>query len=182
VLLLCEIIVVFATAYPIGASEGILQTLCPANHTHDAARLSSLPLAVMIATAMSAIGTLVRVWCFRTLGRLFTFELSVRPDHVLATRGPYAYVRHPSYTACTLVMAAFVLTHFAPGSWESECAVLTHAGWGVPIVAYLFVAAWATLGLWRRGPVEDAKMREHFGAKWVEYRQRVRWGYIPFVY
>jgi protein-S-isoprenylcysteine O-methyltransferase Ste14 len=127
-------------------------------------------------------GALGRLWCFRTLGRMFTFELAVRDDHALVTTGPYAYVRHPSYTAGICVLLGFPLVHLAPGAWARECALATHAGWFWAAALYLATSAWVGVGAVMRGPVEDAKMRERFGERWLEYRRRVRWGYVPFVY
>jgi protein-S-isoprenylcysteine O-methyltransferase Ste14 len=181
-MLACEILVVAAAAYPTAASSSILHTLCqrvPAPNVHA---LISLHPFFVCGTAMLALGTLVRVRCYRALGRMFTFELSVRADHSLVTTGPYTYVRHPGYTAGIAVMLAFPLMHFAPGSWARECAVSEHAGWRSATAIYLATIACAIVRLVLRGPVEDAKMREHSGDKWMKYRRRVRWSYIPFVY
>jgi protein-S-isoprenylcysteine O-methyltransferase Ste14 len=181
-MLACEILVVAATAYPAAADLRILQTLCHRSPAPDTNALMT-PNAVFTAgVAALALGSLGRVWCYRTLGHLYTYELTVRPKHVLVTGGPYAYLRHPGYTACTLVMFAFPAVHLAPGSWAQECKLTSYTSWWWAAAAFTGAVVWTAVGLWMRGPVEDAKMREHFGAKWVEYRRRVCWGYVPFVY
>ncbi|THH04358.1 hypothetical protein EW146_g10201 [Bondarzewia mesenterica] len=52
------------------------------------------PSSLFILGAASALaGALLRKWCYDTLGRLFTFEISIMPGHELVTSGPYAWVR-----------------------------------------------------------------------------------------
>ncbi|KAG1724487.1 hypothetical protein EDB19DRAFT_1834169 [Suillus lakei] len=41
----------------------------------------------LTGTALIVAGGLLRWWCFRTLGRFFTFHLSVRKEHTLVTTG-----------------------------------------------------------------------------------------------
>ena len=60
---------------------------------------------------MASVGGLIRYKCYRTLGSMFTFEMSIRKDHILVTSGPYAIVRHPSYTGIILVAIAVSLVH-----------------------------------------------------------------------
>ena len=54
-------------------------------------------LVLMIA------GVLLRWWSVATLGRFFTVNVAIRPDHKVVDWGPYRYVRHPAYTAVLLV-------------------------------------------------------------------------------
>jgi protein-S-isoprenylcysteine O-methyltransferase Ste14 len=61
-------------------------------------------------TIVNILGGALRVLCFRTLGRFFTFDLAVKPDQKVIQTGPYAYVRHPSYTAMLLHQAGFTFT------------------------------------------------------------------------
>ena len=50
-------------------------------------------------------GTILRVFCYHTLGRHFTFELAFKKDHKLITNGPYAFVRHPSYLGLIVALS-----------------------------------------------------------------------------
>ncbi|KAG1779990.1 hypothetical protein EV702DRAFT_1266900 [Suillus placidus] len=72
---------------------------------------------ILLGTALIQVvaGGFLRWWCFCTLGRFFTFKLSVRQEHKLVTTGPYAVrvVRHPSY-AGTLLRSMGMLM-FIPG-------------------------------------------------------------------
>jgi len=50
------------------------------------------PLFV-IALVLGVSGALVRLECFKALGPMFTFTLTIQPEHRLVQHGPYAYVR-----------------------------------------------------------------------------------------
>ena len=60
---------------------------------------------------MTSLGGLIRYKCYRALGSMFTFEMSIREGHVLVTSGPYAIVRHPAYTGAILVVIGIFLVH-----------------------------------------------------------------------
>ncbi|KAI0030889.1 hypothetical protein K488DRAFT_71834 [Vararia minispora EC-137] len=175
VMLMYETLAILAVAHPSAfISPTIQHALCP---TPDVTRLLSVTSTFVLGTALMLSGSLIRVWCFRTLGTLFTFELTIQPKHILRTDGPYAFVRHPSYISATLIVLGFVFVHYA----ASECVSATV--WYIPVMSvYLVEMTWATPMLWKRGPVEDGKLREKFGEEWEAYRGRVPWGFIPFVY
>ncbi|CAG8663853.1 8171_t:CDS:1, partial [Paraglomus occultum] len=66
-------------------------------------KLSEWTLTDIVCFVMILAGGLLRVWCFRTLGRFFTFAVVIQPDHKLIKDPPYSLVRHPSYTAALMV-------------------------------------------------------------------------------
>jgi protein-S-isoprenylcysteine O-methyltransferase Ste14 len=127
-------------------------------------------------------GALIRLWCHRTLGRFFTFELGVKSDHALVTSGPYAIVRHPSYTGSVLISAGTILYTFAPGSYFAEC-VGWESGWSWALAA-AWTAWWVALPvmLMSRVWMEDELMRKEFGPVWEEYRERTPWRLISYVF
>lgn len=86
---------------------------------------SSISLAYWIGTALTVAGCLVRLACYSALGHMFTFICTVQPDHRLITHGPYAYVRHPSYTGVFMCVAGIVMAQGSPGSWLRESGMLT---------------------------------------------------------
>src|SRR5258706_15204579 len=55
----------------------------------------------MFAVGLSilVLGSLLRRYCFRTLGQYFTGDVRARADQPVIRTGPYRLVRHPSYTA-----------------------------------------------------------------------------------
>ena len=69
------------------------------------------PLPSIIGASMATLGGLIRHRCYQVLGRMFTFEMSIRRDHMLITSGPYGVVRHPGYTGFLLVVIGMLLLH-----------------------------------------------------------------------
>lgn len=81
-------------------------------------------------------------------------------DDVLQATGPYRLVRHPLYLAVLLLLLG---TPWMTGDrllFASLCTV------------YIIIAL----------PFEEAGLSAHFGARYAEYRQAVRWRLIPRVY
>ena len=81
-----------------------------------------LPLFV-VGLLMLFFGSLLRRYCFRTLGEYFTGDVKARPNQPVIRSGPYRLVRHPSYTAG---MIMFIGIGLALGNWVSF-ALLTIA-------------------------------------------------------
>ncbi|OSD07654.1 ICMT-domain-containing protein [Trametes coccinea BRFM310] len=75
---------------------------------------------LIIGTFMAVCGAALRLACFRALGALFTFELTISPTHTLVTDGPYAFVRHPSYAGVYAVLLGATAVMLAPGAWLRE--------------------------------------------------------------
>ena len=46
---------------------------------------------------IAASGVVLRTWAIVTLGRFFTYDVTIQPGHRVVTAGPYRWVRHPSY-------------------------------------------------------------------------------------
>ncbi|KAF8526943.1 hypothetical protein BU17DRAFT_39924 [Hysterangium stoloniferum] len=141
-------------------------------------KMGQLNLSFIVGCSLMLLSGALRVWCFKTLGVLFTFEVTLKPSHKLVTSGPYAYVRHPSYTAILLMVIGAALTCFAGGSFAIECHIMiTHARW---LVYYYFtMAVYTMVSLWRRGCVEDDALKDVFGQSWEVYKSRVPWKFWP---
>src|SRR5215210_2787361 len=81
-------------------------------------------LMLFIAGVLVVIlGSMLRRYCWRTLGEYFTGDVRVRPDQPVIRSGPYRLVRHPAYTGG---MMMYIGTGLALGSWLS-LAILTIA-------------------------------------------------------
>jgi protein-S-isoprenylcysteine O-methyltransferase Ste14 len=52
----------------------------------------------IVGLALMASGIYVRQWAICTLGRFFTADVRVHPQQRVVDRGPYRWVRHPSYS------------------------------------------------------------------------------------
>jgi protein-S-isoprenylcysteine O-methyltransferase Ste14 len=73
------------------------------------------PLFIVGLVLMCA-GIALRQWAIALLGRFFTVDVRVHPDQVVVQRGPYRWLRHPSYTGLILT---FVGTGLALGNWAA---------------------------------------------------------------
>jgi protein-S-isoprenylcysteine O-methyltransferase Ste14 len=84
------------------------------------------PLFVIGLVLMVA-GLVIRQWAILTLGRFFTVDVRIHPDQTVVDRGPYRWVRHPSYSGLILF---FVGVGLALGNWASliVLALLPAAG------------------------------------------------------
>jgi protein-S-isoprenylcysteine O-methyltransferase Ste14 len=89
-------------------------------------------------------GIAVRQWAVTLLGRFFTVDVRIQTDQVVVDRGPYRWVRHPSYAGMILT---FVGMGLALGNWVSLAALAV-----VP-----------TAGLVVRVHVEEAALTENLG-------------------
>lgn len=166
-----EITMLVSTAYPISIPPPLFRAICPRLEL-DAENVLSTPPQFLAGLALLIVGGGIRMWCYRELGSLHTFEVAVRPEHRLVTSGPYAWVRHPSYTAVSLSILGLILLHFSRGGWNAECGIMD-SGNGAWVKLYMFLALFSVASLWRRGIVEDDMLKHRFGAEWEGYRQRV---------
>ena len=85
---------------------------------------------VVAGLVLMAAGIGLRAWSIVTLGRFFQYQIKVQPGHQLVTRGPYRYVRHPSYTGIAMVLAGIAL---ASGDVWSLLAVAALGGAGLAV-------------------------------------------------
>ncbi|KAH9952221.1 hypothetical protein B0H21DRAFT_19291 [Amylocystis lapponica] len=174
-----ETAVILAHKYPSSFANGFLSILPGPRTTASAVRISPTFLAGILLVLS---GSLVRLYCYRTLGKLFTWELSVKEDHRLVTEGPYSVVRHPSYTCAVVIGLGNALSFLAPGSWWMECGFMATT-WG-KILAYVWagfwlLVPWVVLG---RVNVEDTMLRREFGDEWDAWAKRTPYKLFPFVY
>jgi protein-S-isoprenylcysteine O-methyltransferase Ste14 len=112
-------------------------------------------LPVAIGLALMAMGTALRYWSVLTLGRFFTVTVDVGADHELVESGPYALLRHPSYTGMLVV---YLGTGVALDSWLS-------------VVAAVLVPAAAVVN---RIAHEERLLRQQLGASYASYQGRTK--------
>ncbi|KAF8813932.1 hypothetical protein BYT27DRAFT_7083451 [Phlegmacium glaucopus] len=135
-----------------------------------------------LGTFMTGLGGYIRYTCYRALGRLFTFEMSIRNNHQLITDGPYSVVRHPAYTGAILTVAGIICCHTSQGSWTRECGVLeTKFGQSAFWLFSVFVSA-LTAGLMLRMSKEDAALKKTFGSQWDNWARLVPYSILPWIY
>jgi protein-S-isoprenylcysteine O-methyltransferase Ste14 len=108
------------------------------------------------------VGFLLRMWCYWTLGKFFTFNLLVKEDHKLITSGPYRYLVHPSYTG--QLITTFATALFLKG-----------------YLVFFILLLYALKILFTRIKKEEVMLTEKFGDEYLRYQQ-ARWKLIPFIY
>jgi protein-S-isoprenylcysteine O-methyltransferase len=106
-------------------------------------------------------GSLSLLWIV-VLGRFFTGNVAIAPDHRLIEEGPYRFVRHPSYTGSLL---AFLGLGICYCNWASLAALM------FPTLAVFL----------RRMQVEEAALVAAFGDRYRDYIRRTK-RLIPAIY
>lgn len=71
-------------------------------------------LLVIAGAVLMWSGIVLRQWAVLTLGRFFTVDVRVAANQTVVDSGPFAWVRHPSYTGLLLTLTGFAL---ALGNW-----------------------------------------------------------------
>jgi len=145
----------------------------------DTSNLSVTPSSV-IGFALILFGTYLRYSSYQTLGKLYTYQLSIRTKHRLITSGPYQYIRHPGYVALTLVELGLWVWHLGPGSYLRESGLLdTKLGRDLFGVFWIFLTS-SLAGIWIcRVPREEKELKKNFGKEYEEWKERVRYRAIP---
>ena len=121
------------------------------------------------------IGGLGRIWCFRTLGVFFTFELTIRHTHKLIRTGPYAYVRHPSYTFVCILVIGWFFVHQRMSNFFPDRTWI-HIQFGP--LGFLACCLTLILGIKRRVKLEEEELEKKFGSEWTDYVSKTK-RFIP---
>jgi len=148
--------------------------IMPVDHTTTARAFNVQLIAGLVLTSAF---TALRFASFRTLGRLFTFQLAILPEHKLVTHGVYSYIRHPSYTATPFIFAGVLLTVTAPGSVLYDLLGEVSTRWLMVVLGV--AAARGSYVLVGRAEIEDQVLRREFGKEWEEWARVVRYKFIP---
>ena len=127
-----------------------------------AAMIHGRAIVFGLGIALILVGTALRTYAIRVLGRYFVITVSVEPDQQVIERGPYRLIRHPSYTGALLSLLGFglVLTN-----WASLAAIIL----------------WNAVGFGYRVMVEERVLSRALGQPYVAYMRRTR-RLIPYVF
>src|SRR5690606_17746971 len=107
------------------------------------ATANTVPLAVALGAPIALLGTAVRLYA----------SGFIMKNEVLATDGPYRFVRHPLYTGNILLVTGFAI---AGARW-----------WALPIALFFYWFYYPTAIEY-----EDRKLRRIFGAAWLRWAAR----------
>lgn len=106
-------------------------------------------------------GILLRQWSVVILGRYFSMLVSIQKEQSIVKRGPYRFIRHPSYTGALLTLIGIGL---AVQSWGAVLALVLIFG-----IVY-----------GHRIHVEEKVLVAHFGEEYIEYMKETKM-LIPFI-
>jgi protein-S-isoprenylcysteine O-methyltransferase Ste14 len=110
-----------------------------------------IPLdTVPIALPVLWLGIGFRLWAIHTLGRFFRGVVHVQADHEVVRRGPYRFLRHPSYAGALVAIVGLGLTFH---NWAS-------------LVVYVVCG---TAGVLYRIRVEERVLLTELGAAYADY-------------
>ena len=114
-----------------------------------------------IGAGVALLGIAVAIAARVFLGRHWSGSVTVKKDHELIRRGPYAVVRHPIYSG---ILLGLVGTAIAVGE-----------------VRELIGVALFAIGFRVKSLTEEQFMEEEFGGEYREYKRRVK-ALIPLVW
>jgi len=123
--------------------------------------VSTADWTAWLGLAVTIGGCAFAVWARAILGSNWSSLVTVKQDHELILRGPYAVVRHPIYSGLLLALTG---TAIAVGE------IRAFIGLGLAFMGFLLKSA-----------AEEKFMREEFSTEYARYSQRVR-RLIPFVF
>ncbi|KAJ7824379.1 hypothetical protein B0H14DRAFT_2823875 [Mycena olivaceomarginata] len=129
---------------------------------------SGAPFSLLIGCSLVVTGAALRLKCYKTLGRHFTFEAVISEDHQLVKDGPYKYIRHPSlHRRGDMVSGILCLRHYP----RQDLAASATLGMSLLIC-----------GLLGRIPKEDEALKVKFGPEWDIWAAEVPYVLIPKIY
>ena len=114
-----------------------------------------------VSVVLCVVGMLFSFWARATIGRNWSGIVTLKENHELIVRGPYAFVRHPIYTG---FLAMFLATALLYGRLAGILAVLL-----------VFVSFWIKLR------DEEEIMLKQFPDQYPAYQQRVK-RIIPYLW
>lgn len=112
--------------------------------------------------ALLIFGLLLRIYAVYCLGVFFTTQVSIQATHILINKGPYRYIRHPSYTG---LIFSFSGAGIAMGDFLSLFILLA------PLI-YILI---------KRINIEEPLLQRHFGKDYAQYCQQTK-KLIPGLY
>lgn len=176
---MAEAVVLVAQCFPNATSTGILSVLLQDAEASADLRLTPVSLAACIC---GITGAFIRMWCHRTLGRLFTWQMAVVDHHELITRGPYAIVRHPSYFGWLLMVGGSFALLFSRRAYFVQSGLGDSFFGKAAVYTSLAYCTFSTVNLMGRMAKEDAVLKKEFGGRWDEYARKTRYRLIPLLY
>ena len=154
---------------------------------HDRGMAPSYAITVrFVGLVLFIFGSSLRLWAMRTLGSLFTFNLSIRSSHTLIRTGPYGWVRHPSYTGLYFMLVGMYIVS-STGS-VPYCFSLIGARIGVqmspPGLLLLFAINLLVAHYLLRMRIinEESMLEGEFKEGWKRYKKDTPYRILPWIW
>ncbi|KAG1822160.1 hypothetical protein EV424DRAFT_1511368 [Suillus variegatus] len=146
--------------------------------------LHSTPItpAFLAGSLSVTVGGIFRRYCMSTLGKFWSFPLSVRKEHRIVTSGPYSIVRHPSYTSYFLQYVGIVITHGSEWSWMRQSGILQLPYMKASVAIVFLVLTAGVAASINRSSVEDKMLQRALGEDWENWARKVKYKLIPGIY
>ena len=121
------------------------------------------PVVIKITgISLVVLGIIIRFFAVRSLGKMFTVDVTIREGHALNTSGMYAFLRHPSYSGSLISFMGFGL---AQDNWLGFALIV------IPVfISFVY-----------RANIEEKVLIEAFGNDYIEYKKRSK-RFFPFIY
>ncbi|GEO12284.1 methyltransferase family protein [Segetibacter aerophilus] len=107
-------------------------------------------------------GVVLRNYSIRILGKHFTPTIQLQQDHTLITKGPYNFIRHPSYLGALLAIVGIAIFLNSIIGTVAACIAM--------MIAYVV-----------RIDAEEKALKGLFGNTYLEYQKRTK-KLIPFLW
>ena len=111
---------------------------------------------------MLYVGIALRDYSVWTLRKFFTVSVEIKTGHKIIKKGPYKYVRHPSYSGSILSLIGMQIGLRSP-------------------IGFFIVLALILLAYSYRIHVEEDAMADSFGTEYEDYKKATK-RVIPFVF
>lgn len=117
---------------------------------------------IPIGLALMCLGVALRAWSVICLREFFTMDVKIFSNHRIIERGPYRWVRHPSYLGVFITALGFGLA----------------SGYLLVLITFLVILG---LSLGYRIYVEEKALDEKFDKEWQSYSSRT-WALFPGIW
>lgn len=134
--------------------------------TDELRAVFSFSSVTILGFLLMLIGGIGRIWCYKVLGSFFTYHITIRNSHRLIKIGPYAYVRHPSYSFVSILTVGMYMIHrrsvflTAPNSYFQ---------WIKGPLGFWLNVLILVVSLAQRIVKEEAELKKQFGKEWDQY-------------
>jgi len=176
---LIEIYLILSRSYPNIRIPYLDSIFLPAGSLFPANKIS---ISFLLGSLLLHAGAILRILCYRILGRHFTYQMAILKNHSLITEGPYSIVRHPSYTGMVVFNLGMGIAHVSEGSWMRECLMKSGLTGKAIVIVHIAGLMFLAGKLLVRVPAEDSVLREEFGAEWDRWAKQTSYKLIPWVY